>query len=306
MYVKCSRVEGAYLKAGRFEYYKGDHRILGNVGWSNVGRTWDGALLGYGRGWFNAEIFGFEMNERDVKYSDDVILLGAYFEIADPAMDFFILWDRDNVRNLYDNPKLSRFTAGLYRHGKFLQFDYTTNLAYQFGDAKHETLDIAAYLATLEIGYTFDMENHLRLAAGADITSGDDDTSDDKLKTYDNLYYTGHKFRGHMDLFVIADRFDLSGYGLNDFFLKVGVEPTDKVGLNGHFHYFKTDSEYASRADNSKTASLGTEIDLFVTCGCLDRFTVQAGGSAFYPSEAWRGEDSDPAYWVYIQTTAEF
>jgi hypothetical protein len=306
MLVKCKKIDGAYFKVGRFEYSKGDERILGNVGWSNVGRTWDGAVIGLKKDNFIGEIFGFEINERNPEVSDDVLLLGGYFEIIDPSIELFILWDRDNARDFNDNPALNRITIGVFRHGEFQQFDYTTNLAYQFGDMNYDVLDISAYLATLEMGYTFDTEKPLRLAAGVDIASGDDDMTDDDAETYSNLYYTGHKFRGHMDFFVSPSGFDLYGYGLNDIFVKAKYEPKEKIDLNGHFHLFGTNTEYISRADGDEVKSLGGEIDLFVNCRPYDRLKVQIGGSAFFPSEDWKGEDADPAYWMYFQTTAEF
>lgn len=306
MLISCKKVDGAYFKVGRFEYVKADHRIFGDVGWSNVGRTWDGALMGLKKDNFKGEIIGLVINERNPAVSDDVLLLGGYFEITEPSIEFFILWDRDNAKDRHDNPELSRFTIGVFRHGEFQQFDYTTNLAYQFGDMNHDALDISAYLATLEVGYTFDTEKPLRLAAGADITSGDDDMTDDKAKTYNNLYYTGHKFRGHMDFFVSPSGFDLSGYGLNDIFVKARFEPNKEVGLNGHFHLFQTNTKYMSRVDGNEVKSLGSEVDLFVTCQVYDRFKVQVGGSAFFPAEDWKGKNADPSYWLYFQTTAEF
>ena len=309
MLVKCKKIDGAYFKVGRFEYYKGDQRVLGNVGWSNVGRTWDGAVIGLKRDNFRGEIIGFVMNERNPVVSDDVLLLGGYLEITDPSIEFFILWDKDNAKDLDGNPEWNRFTIGLFRHGEFQKFDYNTNLAYQFGDMNHDISDISAYLATLEVGYTFDTERPLRLAAGADIASGDGDLTDDKVGTYDNLFYTGHKFRGHMDFFVgspMSDPFDLSVYGLNDVFVKARFEPRENLGLNGHLHYFQTNAEYRSNVDGDEVRSLGSEVDLFLTCKPYDRLKVQFGGSAFFPSDDWLGRNADPSYWMYFQTTAEF
>ncbi len=303
---KCSVLKELYFRIGRFEYIKGDQRVLGNVGWSNVGRTWDGAVAGFEKDPFNGELFVFLLDEGIQQIDDDVQLLGAYIEIADPRLDFFVLWDRNNRRDLDGKRELSRLTAGLYRYGEFSKFDYTTNLAYQFGRAEHDSVDLAAFLATLEIGYSVDTHTPFRVAAGVDITSGDDDPDDDKIKTYDNLYYTGHKFRGHMDFFVSPQTFDLSEFGLNDIYLKAGVDATSKLGVNGHFHLFQTNAKFKSRSDGSESSSLGSELDLFLVCKCRDRFAVEIGGSIFFPSEHWKGEDADRSYWMFVQTTGTF
>lgn len=301
MQVKHPNLDGLEMKFGRFEYAKGNQRVLGAVGWSNVGRTWDGAVLAYQGKSFRGEVFAFEINEGIPQVSDDIIALGTYVEVLDPGMEFFLIWDKDNDRDLDDAPFRSRFTLGLYRQGHFSQFDYITNLAYQFGKTQHDSLDIAAYLATFEMGYTFDMEENLRIAAGADITSGDDDATDDKYKAYDNLFYTGHAFRGHMDYFVGSPM-----TGLNDLYLKASIQPCKKMKFNGHFHMFQTNVDYASVVDGSMTKSLGSEIDFSVTRKCYDRFKLDAGVSAFMPSEDWRGKDADTSLWMYIQATTLF
>jgi len=299
--VKCDKNNEIYAKIGRFEYAKGNQRVFGSVGWSNVGRTWDGAIVGYQADQVNIQLFGLVRNERLVLLNDDVYVVGTYVEVEDPDIDFFILWDRDNQRDDANNPAISRLTAGLYRRGEFSQLDYTTNLAYQFGSIVFDTLDVSAFLATLEIGYTFETEKHLRLAAGIDITSGDDDASDDKHKEYSNLYYTGHKFRGHMDFFIGSPQM-----GLNDIYMAATFKPREECTLNAHLHRFTSNVDYASVVDGSAKKSLGTEIDISAKRQVYDRFQIGLGASGFFPSDDWKGLDSDPSWWFYLQTTATF
>jgi len=299
--VACKYIDHMYMKIGRFEFPKGNERVLGAVGWNNVGRTFDGATVGFDNENVHIQGFGMMIDERYVQSNDDVMLWGVHAEIKDPDIDFFLLWDRDNLRDSEDVARTSRLTAGLYRQGEFSQFDYNSNLAYQFGKSYYDALDIAAYLVTLEIGYTFETEKYVRVAAGIDMTSGDDDPADDKDNTYNNLYYTAHKFRGHMDLFTGSPM-----HGLNDLFFKGEFRPDDMFSFNGHFHYFMSNVDYSSVVDGSDTKSIGTEIDIFAKIRPYDRFTLQVGGSTFMASEDWLGEDADASYWLYLQTTASF
>ena len=47
-YIKIDKIfgEGWGGQAGRFEFVKGNQRFFGDVGWSNVGRSWEGGGLG--------------------------------------------------------------------------------------------------------------------------------------------------------------------------------------------------------------------------------------------------------------------
>jgi hypothetical protein len=295
-------VRQLYMQVGRFEFAKGDQRVFGAVDWSNIGRTWDGALLGFRHGRVDAQLFGFIQNERRIESNDDLQTFGLYTTIEEPSIDFFFVWDRDNRTNSDSKRYLDRFTVGLYRHGEFADFDYTSNLAYQFGNINFDAMDIAAYLVTLEIGYSPQLVSPRasRAALGADIASGDD-KSDDKYKVYDNLYYTGHKFRGHMDYFVSS-----AMPGLNDFYLTTMFRPISTTSINLHAHYFMANVDYNSLVDGAKTSAVGEEIDLFFTHKLHENLAIQLGGSMFFPSDDWRGQGADPAHWLYLQMTASF
>jgi len=297
-WIKDPYIEGVYAKFGRFEFVRGNQRIFGSVGWSNVGRSFDGAVAGWDNG--NVDIHGFLFNiqERYIMSNDDYMLGGVYTEIEDPGIDLFFAWDRDGIRNSNDDMRLSRFTTGLYREGKFSDFDYNSNLAYQFGTTIFDSLDIQAYLVTLEIGYMLDPEYNARIALGADITSGDDDASDDKFKAFDNLYYTGHKFRGYMDYFVSQPE-----YGLNDIYGKGQFKIQNGPMLSLAAHIFSSNVDYVSMVDGEDARSIGLEFDASASHQLYENFKWEIGASAFMPSEDYAGEDSDPAFWLYLQTT---
>jgi len=298
--IKDPFVENLYFKFGRFEFKKGNERLFGAVGWSNFGRSFDGVIVGYGCPKATFELVGFQLNERYVSSNDDRMAIAAFVELKETDIDFFVVWDRDDLRDSDQERYLSRFTIGLYRHGEFDNFDYTTNLAYQLGNTMFNTQDIQAYLVAVDMGYTTD-DGKFRIGGGVDMTSGDDDSSDDKFKTFDNLYYTGHKFRGHMDFFVSQP-----SYGLNDFYITGALKVNNNTSIYCHGHYFMSNVEFTSAKSNdtSKTSSVGMEIDAFIKQKLYDDFAWQIGVSTFMPSEDWAGDDSDNAFWLYVQTTA--
>lgn len=297
-WIKNPYVKDVYARFGRFEFVRGNQRLFGAVGWSNVGRTFDGALAGFSRDKVDIHGFLFTIDERYTMSNDDFMFGGVYAEIEDPAIDLFFVWDRDGLRNSDNDLRLSRFTAGLYREGKFDAFDYHSNLAYQFGTTYFDSLDIQAYLATLEIGYMLNPDYNMRFAVGADITSGDDDATDDKLKTFDNLYYTGHKFRGHMDFFVSQPT-----SGLNDLYAKGQAKLRNGPMFNLDAHYFMSHVDYPSMVDQEDTKSIGFELDAYASHQLYENFKWQIGASTFVPSEDYAGENDDPAFWFYVQTT---
>ena len=157
---------------------------------------------------------------------------------------------------------------------------------------------------SLEAGYTFGEESTVRLAALFDYASGDDDPADETFKAFNNLYYTGHKFRGYMDYFLVSN--DL---GLMDAALRAKVELSDRWAIKADAHVFMSAQEYADSTGTS-TSAVGNEVDL--TAVFEDgNFGFTFGVSAFmaadeayaYAANLVGGETST---WSYAMCTANF
>lgn len=196
------------LQAGRFEVAYGNQRILGSVGWANTGRAFEGVRLGIVAGESTIDLAHLTLADRGGDRDQNLWL--AYTRTPVPGIDVFVLGNVDSERTAVagaaGDRTLTRFTAGatiIRQAGDAI--DYAVNLAYQFGsmnpDADTE-LDLAAYLVTAEVGMSFEDGPLTRIGAGVDLASGDDDPADDEVGTYVNEFYTGHKFRGHMDQFL--------------------------------------------------------------------------------------------------------
>lgn len=305
-YVQIDRLFdwGIGVKAGRFELNLGNERVFGAVGWNNVGRSWEGVEAWVGieqfrlSGWALVSRMGTNPYERDSRN-----IWGLQASIQPCHLDLFAFRELDE-RELPDSDVklLDRFDIGLHSGHVLGQFDWELNGVYQFGDRPScfQKYDIAAYLVTLEAGLSFPDIAAARLAAGVDYASGDD-TPDDEINYYDNLYYTAHKFRGYMDYHT-----GNSTRGLIDIVFRAGFEPLTGWKVMGDCHYFQRPVEYYDFKGN-KTRDVGTELDLTVETSRIAGVTLTAGGSVYFPSEADAGfKDPETGLWGYLMATANF
>jgi len=163
------------------------------------------------------------------------------------------------------------------------------------GDA--DEYDISAFMFTFEGGMTFqDSELKPRVAVGIDYSSGDDDFTDEKVSTFTNAYYTGHKFRGYMDYFLGSHE-----YGLIDLMFRGKINPAPGWTIKGDFHHFTTAKEYdISGTETSK--DVGMEFDFTVITSKVPGVKLALGASIFMPTENWEGfEDPEKGFWAYTQ-----
>jgi hypothetical protein len=318
-YVQIDRLwlDGWGMKAGRFELGLGNQRVFGTVGWSNVGRSWEGAMSWYENPGLKLTGLWLKRMERDYSEGNaDFEIFGLYGNFRSASLDVFGFYEYDaSTLNLPAGMnRLDRVNIGAYFHRLYQRLDLAANGVYQFGKQPTEIyptaeeLDIAAFMVTFEAGYNFHGRADARLAVGIDYASGDDDGTDDKFQTYDNLYYTAHKFNGYMDYFVparVAGK-PYENAGLVDLILRGELTPATQWKINGDFHYFMTAVDYVDFAD-METKDVGMEIDLSISTTSVAGVNISAGGSAFFPKESFAGvENPDPGYWLYSMVTADF
>jgi hypothetical protein len=293
-------VPGLSFQAGRFQMAYGNERLIGPVGWSNIGRTFDGARLRLASSGLELDGFWVKREEKERPENDDVDLFGLYLKLKEAKAEFFLIHDLDNRRGFEHKKRLRRWTAGAYSTRDFAGgFDYVSNVAFQFGKMlrPNKELSIQAFLIAAELGFRPHTESHWRVALGIDWASGDADLSDDTYKAFDNLYYTGHRFRGYMDYFLAS-----TPEGLIDLYLRQSLKPGQWwFGLDAHL--FRTGAEYASRVDNENTSAVGIELDATAKSPPVGKARFQFGGSLFLPSEDWAGQDADPGFWGYLMLT---
>lgn len=314
--------EGWGAKAGKFEFILGNHRVFGNVGWSNVGRSWQGMMLWYENPEAKIMPFWLKRVERmDGGYNADFDIFGATLDIVKLNLNSFVAWEHDADSTDLARNKMDRLTIGAYYQRTSGPWDFELNAALQVGTMaaadtvivpgpvddtiKYSNPDISAMMFTFEAGHTFPGPKNARVAVGIDYTSGDKDATDDKYKAYNNLYFTGHKFNGYMDYFVGG-----MNAGLMDVMVKGSAELAPGWIAKLNFHFFKTAQDYVDPMDTSGTtvtSDVGMEIDVTVITTRVAGVKLVAGGSVFLPQDAFAGvKDADITFWNYFMATINF
>ncbi len=288
------------ITAGRFEMNMHNQRLVGAVGWSNIGRTFEGVRFDRSFDSFMLNLFATQLTESSYLKGDsstDRYFAGAnaHFDSAD--FDLFVYYDDDSSNN-----DMYRFTVGAYSQRDVNEtFGYESMFAFQFGSYDDTDTDIAAWMFYGDL--VFKTDAGFMFHAIADLTSGTK-ADDDKVKTFDNLYYTGHKFRGAMDYFV-----GQPVEGLMDLAARVGYKFNDRWCTNGTFHYFAnmqdrwTSKTLTGGANGEK--AIGTEVDLALTYKDAGNFSWTNGFSFFTLSDDFM-PNADTSTWFYSMATMNF
>ncbi|NNE44240.1 MAG: alginate export family protein, partial [Gemmatimonadetes bacterium] len=233
------------LRAGRFEVNTGNQRVFGSVGWHNVGRSWEGITLETrpAEDW-KADFHWLKRLELDDPAENrdfDVLLANV---ACSHGLEVFGVLEKDADAAPGSPARLDalrRWTTGVYARHDGGSWDIEANLAHQGGDKEllvGTTLveqEISANLVTAEIGVPLNTRRPARLAAGVDYASGDSSPGAGKFSAYDNLYYTGHKFRGYMDYFLASGT-----DGLVDWMARASFQPADRWTAKLDWHLFRT------------------------------------------------------------------
>ncbi len=320
LFITNLMLEGLVMQAGRFEMSYGDERLIGPVGWSNVGRTFDGVAFGYYmKDKFWADLFVTKLNERSagsVAAKDDLFigLWGALPSLNN--LNFFLLHNRNvGLAGTDWKTSLSRNTVGIHYKAKYdMGFKTVVDFAYQMGKTypvpgdDDSSIDIAAMMVLVGAWYKLDLGMDAWVGAGMDMTTGDDPTTADKMEAFDNMYYTGHKYRGYMDYFVGSG--GPTNSGLTDIFVNFSLKSPapfcydTKIKLA--FHMFTASQDYASMVDGADATAIGNEINIVRSQKLKENLTFDMGLGYFMPAEEFVGADKDASMWMFLQLQTKF
>lgn len=302
------------LKAGRMELSYGNERLIGSVGWHNVGRSFDGGVIGLNFDQVTVDIMA--LNIREVHNYAPVATPGAVQAVDDTGHnllgiysktklqdnmdgDFYLLYEQDRVRvGEAGNRRLSRFTLGTWLRGSGETFSWQTESALQFG--KTAGTDILAFMFTGQLAFRPDSESISQIAIGFDYLSGTGAEEND-YKTFDPVYHTGHKFYGFMDYFISipAQTFNR---GLMDLYLQSSFRFSSTITLDAWLHNFWFQQKLAGET------FAGTELDLVSNWKYHDNLTFMIGWSIFQPGDVMKliFQNDDLAYYGYISARVHF
>ncbi len=204
------RLQGAgyWFDAGRFEMAYGEHLVIGNVGWHQTGRTFDGLRLHRELGGAGAWVDGFvtQVGEGWPDASNppgagDIYFAGIYAGlgplVGSGDLDLYLLgllWPKNHAD---PNPSLAEETTiGARAKQPLGSADVRAEVGVQLGKRPGD-VSVFALQGQLEVGY--EVAAGTRLAVGGFYATGDDPTSDTD-EAWDQLFPTAHKFLGFADL----------------------------------------------------------------------------------------------------------
>lgn len=301
------------FRLGRQELSYANERIIGTVGWHNIGRVFDGGLLRYDEETYSLDLLAMNLNEVQpyqpvatptaVAYIKDegTDLYGGYLTLKNLSghrLDGYLLYQWNRRQTTPGKIDLNRYTMGAYGKGKFGSVDYEAEAAYQFG--KQVGVTVAASMVTATVGYGFAEGTLNRIAAGVEILTGTRAGST-KIRTFDPPFHTGHKFYGFMDYFIGIPA-NTANRGLVDLLGRATVALTPDLTANIWIHHFTLHE----KLNNDKL--LGQEVDLVGLYRYGKSLSFELGVSAFVPGPVVRARfgGGDVAFWGYLTTMVTF
>ncbi len=301
------------LKLGRMELSYGNERIIGPVGWHNVGRVFDGAVLKLVQPSYALDLFWSTLAEAQsytpaatpaaVRYTRDVgaDLFGAYSTLklfSDFRTDAYLLYHWDRNQTVVGKPDLKRYTLGSYVKGAAGALDIEAEVAYQTGERRG--VDLAAYMLTAGVGYSFENSTLSRLGIGYEVLSGTPQTST-TYGSFDSPFHTGHKFYGFMDYFIAIPA-HTNDRGLVDLLARATFTLRENLVANIWMHQFS----YHREQNGQKV--LGQEFDLVALYRYNKSLAFECGVSAFLPAHLMRERfgGADVGLWGYLSTLVTF
>jgi hypothetical protein len=236
-------------------------------------------------------------------------------------------------------------TIGFRQAGQLFGLDYRGEYYYQFGDAQGwaarstradadnggyandgSDVDREAYMFGIRVGKQFkNVSMKPKLTLWYDYLSGtsDEDRGNNKMKSFQTVYDTGHKFYGLQDLFLGLGTGDCGGgtcgLGLQDVAIKAQINPVPGWTVKTAFHHFSTaegiagspvSANVSAAASTTDSSVLGQELDITVVNKYNANTKIMMGYSHFTQAAGLRSlrttYGTDDANWFYTQVHVNF
>lgn len=293
---------GVSLRFGRQELNYGNERLIGSVGWSNTGRSFDAIRGRLAKEWGQLDLFASRL-QGTLSAAPSQNFYGLYSQInfnKDHVGDFFVLLD-NNTAALLSGPDsgsvvLRRYTLGTFLRGTIAGISYEAEFARQAGEAG-DTTGLRTLQGMLLSGGLAWQSSRVRVGGLYTRLSGDDNPTDDRIETFNTLFATNHKFYGYMDYFPA----NYQQRGLQDIALLTSWNLSNDASFSLDAHLFMT------AVNVGEENKLGKEIDATFRYTYNRAVSFTAGASIFIADGLMRGVvneiDDNPGWWGYLMTT---
>ena len=175
-------ISGLMVRLGRQELSFGNERLIGSVGWHNVGRAFDGVLFRWDTGPVSLNVLGMNVAEvhqyapiatpaavahvRDAG-SDLIGIYGTARRLQSHDLEGYALYQSDRNQTVPGFDDLRRWTLGGHCKGKESSIEYEFEVAYQAGSRRGQSVSSYLLTGSIEYGST---ESHLRkIGIGYDV-----------------------------------------------------------------------------------------------------------------------------------------
>lgn len=318
------------LRVGRMRVPQlGDQRLISNLDWHLVSRSWDGVQATFEpEGWW---IMAFAHNVREptglvagTDENDDLWFSGLYVSnrmVEDLQVDLFLYWRwlGDNKLGAIvtdhkgDRGVRTDYTFGARVKGKAGPLGYGGLIAYQYGDQAGDI--VAAWAGAVTLSFVQPLGGGMKFKVLAEYAyaSGDPDPTDSRVQTFDPLLPFAHYYHGHQDLFAWRN--------LHAVALKAAFWPLKWLSLHADTHFFFLDrrddrwygvgftrTDGAGAARHWDSGYVGAETDLYVKFKVLEHISVWGGYSHFFEGAYVRatGSKSSDQDWAFLMVTLDF
>ena len=274
------------LKLGRQEIIYDDSRIFGNVGWAQQGRSHDAIIAKFKTSETDRLDIGFALN------NDSQSGIKSLYSNAAGYKQFQYIWYHTKFNNyglsiLALNNGIEHIDINSEANVSYSQtfgprltynknnFSFDATAYYQTGRVVTTAIAASYYSANLN----FKTTSEFAIGVGFEYLSGKDmnDTTN-RIKSFNPIFGTNHKFNGWMDYFYVGNH--SNSVGLVD--LNVVVSYTkDKFSAKLVPHIFKSAADvYNGTTKMSK--SLGTELDFTIGYKVAKNIQFNAGYSQMF------------------------
>lgn len=286
-YFSAPLTERFKLKLGRQELSYGDELVLGAVGWSNVGRSFDAVKLEWSMGKSQLDFFSSKLSDKNVAApsAGDKDLHGVYFSGRNNGpllseMDVYFL----NINDSTLNPHVDIVAYGARLKGRVGIFDYRAEATKQHMSSQEASQIDAEIGGKLSLGRL-----GLNYFAATEI--------------YNQLFPTAHKWLGIGD---VVSRRNIRGYQI-----KHQYSWNEKFKTEMTYHCFERYG-VGSTAFSFSGAALGSplstekkmadEYDVILNYVRNENLAYQIGAAYFVPARYLKQSGKSDEYtFVYLQ-----
>ncbi len=290
------------LKIGRQKLSFFSQRLVSPLEWHNVSRTWDAVKLCYLTEKMEFNLFSSFASEAHLNVPkkfdyEDRIFNGITYQFKKIGghnlnVGFYLFNRIFNDRNFISETGISGNLHD-WTYGANITFEknhyfFEIEITKQSGKRSSDTIDSAGIIAIagLKVEKFYNYKGFIEISWA----SGDNNSSDGKLKTFDPLYPFGHEYWGHIDLIGFRN---LISYGLRNQWT-INKKKSRFIDIYLDFYLFVLDTLkdkwYGVGLVPTRTATtttthkeIGKEVDLEFKVYPKKNYIIWLGASAFVP-----------------------